>query len=81
MESVPGMAGSSLQVIPLEVRFKIYKEVLTAPYRVIYLTRISSDGSCYKIGKEGPNGFEKVRLSFLRTCKEIYEECKDKLWL
>ncbi|KAE9376091.1 hypothetical protein N431DRAFT_556340 [Stipitochalara longipes BDJ] len=74
------MESSVLQVLPLEIRSKIYKEVLSSQNGIICLKRTSDDGPQYSIKVWGLGGVQELRLSFLRTCREIYEECKDKLW-
>jgi len=80
MENVSGIDRSVLRVLPLELRSKIYQEVLSSQNGIICLYRVSNDGPLYCIEEWGAGGVQELRLSFLRTCREIYEECKGKLW-
>lgn len=81
METERAMAGSLLQILPLEVASKSTKIFLPPRTALYTFKKPSDDGPRYRILTCGQHGFEELRLSFLRTCREIYEECKDKIWI
>lgn len=80
------MASILLQGMPREIRDQIYLHVL-APTGVIYFVpvppfringRFKAVPSAQSLLSSDPT--EAISLSILRTCKQIYEECKDLFW-
>jgi hypothetical protein len=71
--------------LPLELRIEIYSYLFTAPKNRIELVKTpyrgaSGPGARHKILPLNDDGGEEIRLSFLRTCKQIYAETKHLLW-
>jgi hypothetical protein len=71
--------------LPLELRTQIYSYLFTTPKSRIELVKTSSRGvshlgTRHKILPLNEDGGEEIRLSFLRTCKQIYAETKHLLW-
>jgi hypothetical protein len=76
-----------LDLLPPELRNKIWHYVLSSPSGTVSLRRNSyyQPGRIhYKIVECGSDFSERppeeFRLSFLRTCRQIYTECKDMFW-
>lgn len=79
-------------IFPPEIRNHIYKYVLGSPSGVITLSRsqyrqrpiryriytCEGENATYW---ESPGAPEEIHISFLRTCKAIYEECRELLWV
>lgn len=79
-------------IFPPEIRNYIYEYVLGSPSGVITLSRsqyrqrpiryriytCEGENAIYWANPDAP---EEIHLSFLRTCKVIYEECRDLLWI
>lgn len=77
------MAPTFLQILPWEARNQIHKNVLASPTEIIYISRVpalNGFGS-HKVFSHNLEDFEEIWLSMLRTCRQFYEECKDKLWI
>jgi len=68
-----------LQLFPPEVRLKIWSEVLTSPSAIIKLLNMNPKSKQYQICDFHDFG-QMIKLSFLRTCKAIYNEAKDLVW-
>ncbi|KAE9368041.1 hypothetical protein N431DRAFT_429278 [Stipitochalara longipes BDJ] len=78
------MPSSFLLNLPLELRTQIYTYLFTTPKSRIELLKTSSQSSDsntrYRILPPTSDGGDQIRLSFLRTCKQIYAETKYLLW-
>jgi hypothetical protein len=79
------MASSFLLSVPLELRTQIYSYLFSTPKNRIELVKIayggaSGPGTPRKILPPHEDGGEEIRLSFMRTCRQIYAETKDLLW-
>ncbi|PVH79494.1 hypothetical protein DL98DRAFT_516082 [Cadophora sp. DSE1049] len=72
--------------LPKEIQDKIYDDVLGSLTGRVEL-RTSSIGHGheqvvrYGVFVMGPGGCPgKIRLSFFRTCKQVYNDCREKFW-
>jgi hypothetical protein len=78
------MPLSLLLDLPLELRTQIYSYLFTTPKSRIELVQTFSrrvlNLGRHKILPLYEDGGEEIRLSFLRTCKQIYAETKHLLW-
>lgn len=79
------MPPSFLLNLPLELRTQIYSYLFTTPQNRIELVKTpyrgaSGPGARHKILPPNEDDGEEIRLSFLRTCKQIYAETKHLLW-
>jgi hypothetical protein len=78
------MSRSFLDLLPFETRSQIFRYVLSSPTGYITLSRTlyHQKPIRYKLLTldESGSGCEVNKLSFLRTCSQIYEECRDLLW-
>lgn len=79
------MTRTFLHVLPLEIREHIYDYVLSSPNGVVQLVRSyihPKPGAPIRyrifVADSGLEG--EIRLSFIRTCKQIYDECTDRFW-
>ncbi|KAF8856415.1 hypothetical protein BDZ45DRAFT_476260 [Acephala macrosclerotiorum] len=79
------MSPSFLLGLPLELRTEIYSYIFTTPRNRIELVNVYYGGVTgvavfHKILPPYEDGGEEIRLSFRRTCRQIYAETKDLLW-
>jgi hypothetical protein len=78
------MSRSFLDLLPFETRSQIFRYVLSSPTGYITLSRTlyPQKPIRYKLLTldESGSGCEVIKLSFLRTCSQIYKECRDLLW-
>ena len=78
------MSRSFLDLLPFETRSQIFRYVLSSPtgYITLSKTLYHQKPIRYKLLTldESGSGCEVIKLSFLRTCSQIYEECRDLLW-
>jgi len=73
------------KAVPREIRDEIYRLVLCSPTGIILFHRLPAPwnepfGSRYRIFTRDDTGQEEICLSFIRTCKQIYEEVGDMFW-
>jgi hypothetical protein len=76
------MPRSFLDLLPFETRSQIFRYVLSSPTGLMTLSRTfyHQKPIRYKLLTLDESGSEVIKLSFLRTCSQIYEECRDLLW-
>jgi hypothetical protein len=77
------MAQTFFQILPAEIRNKIYQAVFSSPTGSIYLLRTSVHDRIagHRIATVRETILKRyVCLPVLRTCRQIYEECKHILW-
>src|SRR4051794_5284840 len=76
------MPQTFLEILPPEIRDTIYRFILQSPTGIITLSKSSYRlrPVRYRIHTCDDDQPETISLSFLRTCKQIYNECNHKLW-
>jgi len=77
------MSPTFLDVLPFEIRTKIYRYILESFSGAIYLVPLLKDNALRYIvatTDKSCDQSEKIHLSFLRTCQQIHKEAKSFFW-